>query len=990
MYISRCDILCTTAGQESFRATEILTALISIKTFTWRFNFIVAPTLIMPLILGCDFISKTKLVLNVYDSLAYFQFDRKLNVELLNDIDSKRNFVNSLETNELVSGQVEKLLHKHQNVVTEKLGKTNILSYEIRLTDNIPVRSRFYPLSPPKAAEMESHIKQLLEKGIIEKSTSPYASPAFLIDKASGGKRLCSDYRAINKKIIYDSYPMPSIESVFQYLGGAKYFSVIDLNSSFNQIPLTEESKNVTAFITPFGLYHYKYVPFGLCVSPQALNRVVDIIFSDIKYKYIIPFVDDICVFSKDIVSHFQHLDDVLNRLGQAGLTVNPKKIKLCQESVRFLGYNIGSKGLSVDMDKVSVIINYPQPRNLKQLKTFLGMTSFYAKFIPKYAEVAEPLNFLKKKDVKFEFGHAQNEAFNRLKHELVSPNVLRFPDFSKTFILQTDASGTALGAVLQQEVDGALAPVCFASRTLTAAERRLTVYELECAGAVFGVTKFSQYLETAPFELQTDNAALSWLFHHPKQVGKLGRWILLLSRFKFNIKHIKGSNNNVADCLSRMYDETEEVQCSALRDDPICSRSLQHHQINDEYCNDLRILINKGDKQRGFKLKNDLLCKQVGKGNTWRIVLPNLLKNVILKYYHDHEISGHLGITKTTNRIKKIFWWKSLYLDVKNYVNSCHLCQTCKPLNRKPAGLMTAELPEEVWHTVYIDYKGPLPTTKIGNKYILVIMDAFSKWVELIAIRAATAANTIRALTQNIWGRYGPPHRLVSDNGTHFTAHIYKEMCRDWGIKDIKISPHYPQANAVERVNRNLSAMLNIYCRKAKSSWDTLLPNFQLALNSSVHESVGRTPAQIFMRHQIRNPLENKWELDKIIQELNENEQQSSDPHEIAHNLSKARERRRRYYDQHRRPNDFEINQSVLVKSFPITNANKGICAAFCPRWSGPYIIKNIWGGQALLGKPGSDIVKRANISQLKPYRSRLVGGDVTMCVSNLPPSSV
>ncbi|XP_063365174.1 uncharacterized protein LOC134653711 [Cydia amplana] len=244
---------------------------------------------------------------------------------------------NSIQNDEEIGGKIENLLGKHKEVVTEKLGKTNILNYEIKLIDNVPVRSRFYPLSPPKAAEMEAHIKQLLDKGIIEKSSSPYASPAFLIDKASGGKRLCCDYRA------------------------------------------------------------YKYVPFGLCVSPQSLNRVVDMIFGDIKYKYIIPFVDDICVFSKDKESHVQHLDEVLSRL--------------------------------------------------------------------------------------------------------------------------------ALGAVLQQEVDGALAPVCYASRTLSSAERRQTVYELECAAAVFGVTKFKQYLEVAPFELQTDNAALSWLFEHPKQIGKQMQW---------------------------------------------------------------------------------------------------------------------------------------------------------------------------------------------------------------------------------------------------------------------------------------------------------------------------------------------------------------------------------------------------------------------------------------------------------------------------------
>lgn len=984
---SPCNIRCTTAQQQIFTATELITVLISIDKFTWKFEFVVAPSLAAPVILGCDFINKTKLVPYIFYGYVFFDFMPHYKIPLLKN-EEQQNIVhfNGIQIDDEIRGKIENLLEKHKEVVTERLGKTNILNYEIKLTDNVPVRSRFYPLSPPKAAEMEAHINQLLDKGIIEKSSSPYASPAFLVDKASGGKRLCCDYRAVNKKIVYDSYPMPSIESVFQYLGGARYFSIVDLNSSFHQIPLSDESKPVTAFISPFGLFQYKYVPFGLCVSPQSLNRVVDMIFGDIKYKYIIPFVDDICVFSKDKESHVQHLDEVLTRLGKAGLTVNPKKLKLCQESVQFLGYNISYSGLAVDPDKISVVVNYPEPKNLKQLKTFLGMTSFYAKFIPRYSELAEPLNSLKKKDAKYVWGPKQVEAFGRLKQQLVSPNVLRFPDFSKKFILQSDASGTALGAVLQQEVDGALAPVCYASRTLSSAERRHTVYELECAAAVFGVTKFKQYLEVAPFEIQTDNAALSWLFEHPKQIGKLGRWILLLSRFKFNIKHIKGSCNNVADCLSRMYEGTEEVNCYALQDYPVTNDSLARHQINDKFCNDIIIQINGGTTVPKYKMKNELLCRQIGKTNKWRIVLPNHLKKIILNYYHDQDIAGHLGITKTLNRITSIFWWKNAYTDIKEYVRSCLPCQTSKPLNKKPVGLMSSTVPTETWERVYIDYKGPFPTSKNGNKYILVILDGYSKWVQLIAVRAATAANTVRALSRLVWANYGPPRTIVSDNATHFTADVFKQMCQVWGINDVKISPYYPQANAAERVNRNLSVMLNIYCRKTKSVWDESLPNFQLALNTAVHESSNCTPSSIFLGREIRSPLENKWELDKIISdELTHNHEQRTE----ARNLNTAHERQEYYYNNRRRANTFNVGQQVLAKCFPLTNADRGVCAAFCPRWSGPYTIKDITNGQAKITKPNSNnFVKRVNISQLKPYCSRLSGGgcDNVQFPSTLP----
>lgn len=997
IYVYKCDtpISCVTANRDRFIATEYISAILSINKFSWKVNFIVAPQLVTPVILGCDFIIKTQLNIDIFKKHITFNFAPLVKIGFSKSIELL-NQVNILSlADPQAKDKLTLLLNKHKGVITEKLGKTNILKYEIRLTDEEPVRSRFYPLSPPKLAEMDKHIKELLSKDIIEKSSSPYASPAFLIDKENGGKRLCCDYRSINKKVIYDSYPMPSVESVLQFLGNAQVFSKIDLNSSFHQVPLLESSREKTAFITPLGLYQYKYVPFGLCVSPQALNRVIDAIFGNgegslkvrdnIKYKYIIPFVDDICVYSNNIEEHLVHLDEVFTRLGNAGITVNPRKLELCKDSVKFLGYIISSNGLLINPDKVQAVLDYPEPKNIKQLMTFLGMTSFYSKFIPYYADIAEPLNYLKRKDIKYIWGKNQQAAFDKLKLKLTSPSVLKFPNFSKKFILQTDASGLALGAVLQQEVDGALAPIAYASRLLNPSERKRTVYELECAAVVFGVEKFSTYLEVAPFELQTDNAALSWLFEHPKQIGKLGRWILFLSRYKFEIKHIRGTINKVADALSRMYEGTE-MQCSSLTDYPIVATSLQCHQINDQFCKEIAYNIkNRINNNNKFKIKNDLLFRRIGSGNKWRVVLPQNLKQIILNYYHDQDIAGHLGITKTLNKISKVYWWPKMSEDVRQYVSSCHLCQSSKPINTKPAGLMASEVPNRVWETVYIDYKGPLLRTQNGNCYILVLMDSFSKWVELIPVRAATAAATVRTLTRYIWARYGTPVKLVSDNAKHFIGDLCKQMCREWGIKFINISPHYPQANAVERVNRNLAAMLNIYCRNATKKWDEMLPKFQLALNSATHESTKCTPAYIFLGRDINLPLENTWNVINCLEELNG--KTKYDLLEVKNNLTRSHIKQERYYNNKRRENDFKVGQKVLVKNFPLSNKEKGISAALAPKWLGPYLIESIYRGQAIVKNTNLKSTKRVNIAHLKHYCDRLEGGNVTMGI--LPPSS-
>jgi hypothetical protein len=295
----------------------------------------------------------------------------------------------------------------------------------------------------------------------------------------------------------------------------------------------------------------------------------LDRVFEDLKFEYVYHYLDDVVIYSQTFDEHLEHLRVVLDRLREAGLTVKPEKVVFATEEISFLGHIISPAGVKIDPERTRAIREFPFPKDVKGVSRFIGMVNYYNKFIPKFAELAAPLNALRKKGQKFSGGTEQRQAFEALKLAISQPPVLRMADFERPFILQTDASNVALGAVLSQEVDGVRLPIAYASRTLTAQERKASsVYELECLGVVFATEKFLKYQEHREFILETDNQALSWLLAHPRQLGKIGRWVAKISALKFQVRHIRGTQNVIADSLSRMFEgtpveENETVQCN-------------------------------------------------------------------------------------------------------------------------------------------------------------------------------------------------------------------------------------------------------------------------------------------------------------------------------------------------------------------------------------------------------------------------------------------
>jgi len=432
---------------------------------------------------------------------------------------------------------------------------------------------------------------------------------------------------------------------------------------------------------------------------------------------------------------------------------------------------------------------------------------------------------------------------FESLKTALCEAPVLQVPDFEKEFVLVTDASDIAVSAVLNQRVNGQLAPVAFYSKLLGAAERRYSTYEKECLAIVFGCERARSYLEHKEFELHCDNLALCWLFRNVKDVGRLGRWILRLAPFKFKVHHTKGTENVVADSLSWMLEgqdvtDQEERLLAMVQGLPLVYTSLEEHQREDPLCKDLIEALKRGDPTvTTFRLHNSLLCYQPKGAKNRRYVALAILRPMLLKYFHDSPMSGHLGLFKTWKKTGRQFYWPKLRDDVFKYVRQCDLCQRAKLTKDTKVGLHLATPASYPLERVFIDFTGPLICTKRG-KTILVVMDSFSKFEAFYPVRNINSAIVCEVLESRYFTAYGVPKSIVSDNAKVFRSKVFYDFCFRWGIKRINTTPYYLQGTLAERVNRNLKVALKIFHHQSQKKWDEDLHLLAFAFNTAHHES--------------------------------------------------------------------------------------------------------------------------------------------------------
>ncbi|MCO5602994.1 hypothetical protein L7F22_057136 [Adiantum nelumboides] len=405
-----------------------------------------------------------------------------------------------------------------------------------------------YRVSQAQQEEIMRQVNELVEKGMVRPSSSPFCSPVLLVHKKNGTYHMCVNYRALNKITIKNKFHVPCIEDLFDKLQGLTYFSRIDLKSGYHQIRIVKEDILKTAFRTTFGLYEYLVMPFGLTNAPATFNRMMERIFRPHR-NFIGVFFDDVIIYSKSMEEHKKHLWVIFQALRDNKLFINQKKSEIFLQEIQYLGHIISKSGIRMDPSKLEVIKEWPNPRNLHELRSFIGMCAYYRCFIENFSLIVGPLHDLTKKNVKYVWTERKQEAFDKLKQNLTSRPVLVLPDLSKPFEVQCDACGDCLGAVLLQEGHAAIA---YESRRLDSDEQILGIYEKELLAVLHALDSWKHYLLGTPFILQTDHQSLKYFMTQTKLSDKQMRWANFLSRFNFHIAHIAGKHNQVADALSR------------------------------------------------------------------------------------------------------------------------------------------------------------------------------------------------------------------------------------------------------------------------------------------------------------------------------------------------------------------------------------------------------------------------------------------------------
>ncbi|GES79803.1 retroviral-like aspartic protease 1 [Rhizophagus clarus] len=572
----------------------------------------------------------------------------------------------SIAIGEINNTQKEKLttlLQKYAHLFAtkkEELGRTNIVKHSI-YTENIPpIRQKFYRTSQKEQEHIDKEIKEMLYYNIIRPSTSEWASPVILVPKKNGKLRFCVDYRQLNKVTKKDNYPLPRTDEIFDSLGKAQWFTSLDLASGYWQVEMKEEDKSKTAFITRNGMYEFNVMPFGLCNAPGTFQRCMDNILKDMLWKNTMVYLDDVNIYSKTFEEHLQHLEEVLKRVEKAGLKINPEKCHFCTQSLQFLGHIVTNKGILPDPSKVDAIKNYPVPKNLTQLRAFLGLASYYRRFIKDFSKISTPLYMLLKKDIPYEWNQDRHQVFQFLKEKLITAPLLAYPDFTKSFLLFTDASITALGAVLEQEQeDGLRHPIAYASRSTSESERNYFSTELECAAVIWAVNYFRPYLYGKKFTIFTDHSALQWLLKLKTikngLTGRLARWQLILQPYDYDIKYRK----------EQLYYDLYQYLSNLI--------------IPEKYNKNQQDKIKQLAKN--YTIQNDKLFRK-NQDKLQRVITPSQVE-IILFNLHKDMTGAHLGVETTYNKIKERYYWPKMYNDIKIYIESCDNCQRREIISR-------------------------------------------------------------------------------------------------------------------------------------------------------------------------------------------------------------------------------------------------------------------------------------------------------------------
>ena len=793
------------------------------------------------------------------------------------------------------------------------LGECRVAVHTIDTGDHPPINTPPHALPHHLREVHRQELDSLLELGIIEPSTSEWASPVVYVKKKDNTWRMCVDFRKLNEIARLCVYPLPRVNDIFTMMTGCKYFTTLDLAKGFWQIKIHPDSREKTAFNSVFGQYQFKRLPFGLSTAPGAFQNALNTVLAGINWVKCLVYLDDILIFSKTFEEHLETLVEVMKRLINANLKVKLKKCEFARTQCNYLGHVLNSQGISPLPEKVSAIRDMPYPVCTQEIETFLGKVGYYGRFIDHLATIAKPLFALKRKRVEWKFEQPEKDSFDLLKELLCSAPVLRHPDFSLPFIVTTDASGYGLGAVLSQEFPDGEHPIAYASTTLQDEHTRYAVIEREGLAMCWGIIHFEEYLLAAPFVAYTDHKPLLSLRTKDQANKRLQNYALKLQHFTFEIRYREGISNKVADALSRYprypvnickgkrskltqvnqdddgnwiepvesskprrKSKKIDPQISALTFSPenrtvvtdMWENIKELQEADSDFAPILRSLkeldpLPLGVEKPSKRILDSFIVDNKGVLRKFfdkipLICIPTPLRPSLMAMAHDADLSAHGGILKTYRRLIEQCWWPKMNTDVIEYIRNCPQCLAHKSPNKIPRAPMgTRSPPTHVFERLHMDIWSVGGNSYKGNNCVLAFVDAFSKFVIAVPLKEHTMKTCVKAFMEHVVVPFGLPHELVSDGAPEFRAFMQDRIFRSTGVVRKIITPYHPQSNGqIERFFRTLRPMLAIITRNRPRSWDTVLPMAIHAYNSSYNPSIGSSPFYLMYGRHPRGHL--------------------------------------------------------------------------------------------------------------------------------------
>ena len=971
--------------------------------------------------------------------------------------------------------EVSSLLNRFQHVFSKDdfdLGLFNgDIKHKIDTENSQPIRQKLRRTPMGFEKEEEKHLQQMLEKGIIQPSTSDWASPPVLIRKKDGKLRFCIDFRALNKVTIKDAFPIPNIQVCIDTLGDNTFFSSLDMASGYWQVLMDEQDRHKTAFITKYGLFEHVRLPFGLCNSPATFSRIIQTVLRGLTWKECLAYLDDVVVLGKDFDEHLQNLSLIFSRFEQYNLKLKPEKCVLFQTEIKFLGKMVSQKGVSINPESIEAVKTWPIPKNTKQLESFLGFANYHRDHVKKFSEMSSTLYDLVKtsKKTKFIWTSNHDTAFNEIKNAIIQAATLSYPNSEDLFILDTDASDKCVGAELIQIQNGKEKIISFASKVLTPTQRKYCTTRKELLAIVVFTRQFRHFLLGKNFIVRTDHNSLTWLLSFKNIEGQLARWLEELSQYNMTIQHRMGTKHMNVDPLSRIPDELDpcgnytagvnisQLPCGGCR---FCTRAhnqWQSFEDDVDYVIPLTVrqistadqtivthLFATGDLQKAQSgdsdlskltgwLQNDhcpsqfelslsspavkyfwsnksqlvffdgiLYYKWEDPINPRHLLLaPKELQSKIMKYCHDHHAAGHLGQSKTYDKVKNCAIWHGMSQDIKLYVQSCATCNKNKKASVKPKAALGQYHAGSPMQRVHMDILGPLPITKRGNKYILMVIDQFTKWLECLPLPNQNAETVARSLVDGLFSKLGCPIELHTDQGKNMDGQMIRQLCQMLEISKTRTTPYHPSSNGqVERYNRLVLQSIRCYIKNKQNNWDMHLQQIAGAIRATQNRQTGCTPNLLMLGREVMQPVDimlGTAQINNPEKETNEYlaslMSKMSEAHQLAReNIGEAQVRQKKDYDHKIQQKTYNVGDVVLK----LDSATKvGQSSKLKSPWKGPYIISKILSPvlYQIIDKKNKETVvhhdrlklcrDREHPVWLKRARNKYIDQDIQVCTN-------